>query len=847
MGTDGEQHGSTSELLELRIHGVLNTPSYEMLETTPQRVETIRGDQLAGFSTYRQPAPDNAPTDRRVEAYAWGRLSRFTGIPSLGRIGDALVKLLWFALAPYGLANTAYWSRSRIGTGEAPEKKDSTDEEHRWIARTISTGLGAGTMRLYGLLLSLLFVTTAATVALDMIGRQCFATATTAIGAGVELSCPGARIVLAPLGELGPGTRDALLLGLPLLALAAVVVLPMLGRTRYLTGPSRPGRVPPRSASALRPDAPLLAQRDLWLVGSGMERLRRLHTGAALAWLAAILAFDHADGWQRGSGAAAWAGTVWPVATGLAVLLTLGGCAWIVKPQAQIAGDVPRRHAAYLVLCMSLLAAVLAAGIADPGAGRGTRAGASAAMVVVLALAVTLVALLVGAEWAARTGKVDGSGSDPGEGRKYLGWKGRGPFILGSLAAGFALLLSFAVVLGAGWVLRGPKPPLVYVLQGAGFLLFLLAALSWLALRQAAIHRRGRKLRADEIAAIREHLVRQAGNWTTSPMITHSAEEVHHARRQAALLRRMEVFIGWIGWAVFIGICVGLLALIPSWGPDRTTTGGLWPLLRGLGDAGLWAGMIAVAALYLLSRRSDSRPLGLLWDLMCFLPTQAHPFGPSCYAERVVPELADRIVDWFAEERQVTTGEHPQEEARGAMPGAAVPEERGLVVSAHSMGIVLAVCALFQLPARGLAEEDQDRIGMLSYGCQLRRYFARFFPGVCGPGELSLVPAGPPSPTAHNPWPPTLAGEIAEETDPGPAVMLQGSLGTLLGERWLNLYRPTDPLGFPARYLGGGGREDIEAASYQEQAYQFLPATHGDYLESTAYVRGFSEVRRRLR
>lgn len=834
MGTDGDEPGSAHELLELRIHGVLNTPNYEMLETTPQRVKTIRGDQLAGFSTYRFPAPVDAPTDRRVEAYAWGRLSRFTGIPSLGRIGDALVKLLWFALAPYGLANTAYWSRRQIGTGETPRTEDAADGGHRWIARTISTGRGAGTMRLYGLLLSLLFVTTAATVALDMIGRQCFATATSAVGAGVELSCPGARLMLSPLAAWGPGTRDALLLGMPLLALAAVVVLPMLGRTRYLTGPARPGRVPPGQAAAVQPGGPLLAQRDLWLVGSGMGRLRRLHAGAALAWLAAILAFDHADGWRQDAGAADWAGTVWPVAAGLAVLLTVGGCGWIIKPQAQVAGDVPRRHVVYLVVCAGLLAAVMAAGIADPGTARGARSGASAAVVVMLALALTLVALLVNAESAARSEKMGPSAVASEDERKYLGWNGRGPFILGSLAAGFALLLSFAVVLGAGWVLRGPKPPVVYVLQGAGFLLFLLAAVIWLALRQAAIHRRERARRDDEIAAIREDLLRQAGHWTTGPMITHSAEEIHHARRQAALLRRMETFIGWIGWAVFIGICGGLLALFLFLGQDRTTSGGAWSVVRGLGDAGLWAGMIAVAALYLLSRGSDSRPLGLLWDLMCFLPTQAHPFGPSCYAERVVPELADRIVDWFAEDHQDPAG-------------AAEPEERGLVVSAHSMGIVLAVCALFQLPSRGLVEEDRDRIGLLSYGCQLRRYFARFFPGVCGADELSLVPAGRPSPTAQDPWPPTLAGEIAEEPDPGPAVVQPGSLGSLLGPRWLNLYRSTDPLGFPVRYRGGDGTMDCEAASYQEQAYQFLPATHGDYLESTSYEWGFSEVRRRLR
>lgn len=832
----GHDAGNDAGLLELRIHGVLNTPPYRMLDTTPDRVRVIRGDRLAGFSTYRLPLPPTAPADRRVEAYAWGRLARFTGMPALGRIGDALVKVLWFALAPYGLANTAYWSRSQIGTGTTAPG-DTTRGQHQWIAHTISTGRGAGTLRMYGLLLSLLFVTTAATVALDMVARQCFGAGQGGGPAAVQSGCPGVRTVLAPLAGWGAGARDALLMALPLLALAVVVVLPMLGRTRYLTGPSRPGRVPP-DAAAVSPGAPLLAQRDIWLVGSGMARLRRIHSGAALAWLAAILAFDHVDGAQV-SGyvwlGTIWQGTAWPVATILSVLLTLGGALWITRPQAQVAGDRPRPHLAYLVACAIVLLAVIVLGAVDPVADRGGRSGALAATVIVLALALTLAAVLVQAETVARRADDEEAPGEPRTSRRTLGWNGRGPFVMGSLAAGFALLLSFAVVLGAGWFLGGPKPPRVYVLQGAGFLVLLVIAACWLALRQAGIHDRGVRLRAGEVAAIRQCLLDRAGHWTTGPMTTHAAEAVHRARRQAALFRRMEIFIGWLGWAVFIGICVGWCALVLT--PEATAAGanGPWAVLRALGDAGLWVGMVAVVLLYLLSRRSDARPLGLLWDLMCFLPTQAHPFGPACYAERVVPELADRMVDWFAED--------PASTDRGG--------GRRLVLSAHSMGIVLAVAAMFQLGARGLPDADRERVGLLSYGCQLRRYFSRFFPAVCGPDVLSVVPAGPPSQTAHDPWPPTLAGELEQENGGtgqpgGTAVVRAGSLGSVLGDRWLNIYRPADPLGFPVRYAGSGTAMDQAAAPYREGAYQFIAATHGHYLESTAYVRAFAELRGRL-
>ncbi len=158
---------------------------------------------------------------------------------------------------------------------------------------------------------------------------------------------------------------------------------------------------------------------------------------------------------------------------------------------------------------------------------------------------------------------------------------------------------------------------------------------------------------------------------------------------------------------------------------------------------GLVAGFVAAGA------EGFSRPWGLLWALMCFLPRSAHPFGPPCYAERTVPEVAARVESWLDAE------DLPAPRRAGAAP------RRRVVLSAHSLGAVMAVAVVLGRAgnpaprtddvAPPLRADGDGRLGLLTYGVQLRPYFGRFFPSLLGPQVLGTPPCGGPA-WRGDPW-----------------------------------------------------------------------------------------------
>jgi hypothetical protein len=194
--------------------------------------------------------------------------------------------------------------------------------------------------------------------------------------------------------------------------------------------------------------------------------------------------------------------------------------------------------------------------------------------------------------------------------------------------------------------------------------------------------------------------------------------------------------------------------------------------------------------------------MGLVWDLLCVLPRAAHPFAPPCYAERAVPELADRV-------------------------RTLVRENRLVVLSAHSLGAVLAIAAYFRL-------NEQDRHGarLLTYGSQLRPYFGRLFPDLFGPQVLGTQPCPGARLWTVDPW--------ADDRQPAAEVPEPTTVLGQLGAGWLSLWRQTDPLGFPVRAYPDNNTDRCAAELLPDgQGVQ----AHSGYPLTTAYAEALANLR----
>ncbi|UQX88726.1 hypothetical protein M6D93_01685 [Jatrophihabitans telluris] len=139
-------------------------------------------------------------------------------------------------------------------------------------------------------------------------------------------------------------------------------------------------------------------------------------------------------------------------------------------------------------------------------------------------------------------------------------------------------------------------------------------------------------------------------------------------------------------------------------------------------------------AVYTAARRPNTaRQLGILWDLASYWPRSAHPFIPPCYAQKVVPELADRVERYLAQGYRV-------------------------VLCGHSQGSLLVAAATLRVLGDTAGTDAAQRLGLVTAGSQLQWAYPRGFPSVIDV--------------------------------PSYRMMLQR-----LDGRWRNLARGTDPLG----------------------------------------------------
>jgi hypothetical protein len=168
--------------------------------------------------------------------------------------------------------------------------------------------------------------------------------------------------------------------------------------------------------------------------------------------------------------------------------------------------------------------------------------------------------------------------------------------------------------------------------------------------------------------------------------------------------------------------------------------------------AGSWLLAGAAAGFFYVGYRAYDTPslrrtVGILWDLGTFWPRATHPLAPPCYTERAVPELLLRT-------------EFLLDGADYVRPAAAPPAT--VVLSCHSQGTIIGAAVV-----SASSYETLDRLALLTYGCPLRRLYARFFPTYFGPGTLDRV------------------GEL----------LAGGSTAAPGSWPWLNLYRLSDPIG----------------------------------------------------
>lgn len=832
-GQDGDGQGSNRRdgagtaplVLELRVHGVNNTTPDALVDLPPYDLRQVGGDKRASFWR-AQPDTPRRPGRRgyilpgiRREAYSWGGLVRDD--PGTQKWYVAVALAFQVLALPFSLGNAAMWTRRLT-------KDDVSGGNRVWA------GITAGAARLFGLVLTLLFTTTAVTLAVDLAALQC--------ADGMRCTGPwvgawGWVTNIIPAEFLTPDRVLAVAAFVPVLWVGLLAWFAGLARRRYDTLHVKPGTMGEAArdaiaeskkkdpASAANKEGAVLAQPAFWS-NRVTGRLGLVHLAAAIA-LTVFQVGLHATILAAQSGDASAAD--WRFVTGVAGYVLLGSVvAVLVLPTQTI---TPRGEAGggwTAVLSWALLAhAVIAFGVlfgmlwfssADVATSPAGLLAADWPPVVLVALGTVLA--LTGTFWRRK------------KERSGTGWLGCAPAVFMSVSLGLALLtgsavIAFASVLAGGWSgpgllfegidrVDGLSVPPIFLAVGSMLFLALVLLLVGLALFLIP-----KKVLADRLKV-----------WMPSPVDPEHPDSqkiikgVEKRRRLAALVHLVEPAAGMIAILMGGAVVAGLIWTFVAAMLGLSLVGNVNWLASLLGvSIGVLAVLgAALAAAVAVFGIWVPRPglVAVVWDITCFMPRTAQPFGPPCYAERAVPDVAQRLCDWLSES----------------------PNHRA-ILSAHSMGAMLAVGALGLLGAT--SPDLLPRVSLLTFGVQLRVFFGRFFPELVGPKVLGTLPARPPRPWRRDPWAKDATADDRVWLPPPNGEPIRRLSGTLLSGhnvRWINLWRLTDYLGFPvasgipARAEGDApwtNEIDVYASEVDRTVQPPLPVMHNDYFRVETY------------
>ncbi|HEX5727902.1 hypothetical protein [Microbacterium sp.] len=873
--------------LELRVHGVNNTTPAALLDLAPEGVSLVAGDSLGSFwvpteQARRAAVPGrrgHVPPGIRREAYSWGGMVRTIPIASGGSLGGAVAgvatRVVYALILPFSLGNAAQWTRRLTQAVDSP-------------GRQVWTAITSGLTRLFGFVLTLLFTTTAATLALDIGAAQCAAQPTL---------CGPLAWLFEPMQQWSPGQRLALWALLPAAAALALWVLSSMSRLRYdqlpgmlrddsdTTGdaPAPPPRERRRQPTELRRDPAVLSRTGFWS-NRITRHLARAHLAGALLLTAAFVATQASMAWRTDCSGllidAECLGTatgdgwfVFFAAAAVLALVGLLGAAILtsilptmrVDPEEEHASSWPDSATRILLwfavvvfggVCGFVVFAPAPAVVVDRLYG-----GGMTPVVVVASGAVIALAGVFFRPWAQR---------------RRTAWFGCGPAVFMTISLGVAVGTSSIVLVAIGDFLNDAQGPAAligwnasagggsglrisssYVALGSLIVACVLVALA-LVLVLALLRPRTMTPRAEAWRTGPETVpvtppdipIPEGGVLPPSPTVLLSRIEAK--RRVASRLHLVEPAVAWLSGALALAIVLGIVWTVWAYSADATLWGIAPPDGQQLVVDAISVGMLLLAALATAvvallavgaTAGTGTRPLGIVWDIACFLPQTGHPFGPPCYAERAVPEIAGRINHWLR------------------------TEDRRVVLAAHSMGAVLAMSTIGLLASSDATRRLLPRVAVLTFGVQLRPFFGRMLPELLGPEVLGTDPLeSPPGLLSSDPWRADFTAASRGSTRPPEAAPEKLGVGRISGSlapaweagradpvRWVSLWRLTDYLGYPAlstvKYDSDGGitnRVDRYAAELDKTGYMVTVGTHGEYYRTQDYESALIELRDEL-